>query len=230
MLRLSVECDEVPEEATAAVRQLSQNTGTYLRRVSPTYAAEPRTLTSKYQRCDQFLTLSTQRRVLAEIISRAPSSSVSRHYSINGEELFTLDKLPDFLFALRSYQSTPNSTSSESPRTTSSGRQGSLDFSPFRGATSPRKLRYEAYAAPQPVPSLRYLSSPRRTRPSVSSPEGRTRSLSRASDASNSLNELSKTITPGELTLAAAQSPFYALEVRIILVVPQPVAQIEIGR
>lgn len=39
MLRLSVECDEVTEEVTAAVRRLSQDTGTYLRRVSATYAA-----------------------------------------------------------------------------------------------------------------------------------------------------------------------------------------------
>ncbi|KAG8214010.1 armadillo-type protein [Butyriboletus roseoflavus] len=188
MLRLSVECDEVPEEVTAAVRRLSQNTGTYLRR-----------------RCDQFLTLSTQRRILAEIISRAPSSS-----------------LPDFLFALNSYQSTPNTASSQSSRTTSSGSQDSLNFSPSRGAASARQLRYEAYAAPQPVPSLRYLSSPRRSKASVSSPEGRIRSLSRASDASNPLDELSKTITPGELTLAAAQSPFYGLETGRI---PEPVTQ-----
>ncbi|KAF8557577.1 ARM repeat-containing protein [Imleria badia] len=196
MLRLSVECDEVPEQVTVAVHQLSQHASTYLRR-----------------RCDQFLSLSTQRRVLAEIISGAPSPS-----------------LPDFLFALTRYQSNPKATPPQSPRTISSGRQDLLEFSPSRGTVSARRLRYEAYAAPQPVPSLRYLSSPRRSKGSVSSPEGSTRSLSRASNASNSLNELAKTITPGELTLAAAQSPFYALEVRITRMVPRPVAQTEIER
>jgi len=39
---------------------------------------------------------------------------------------------------------------------------------------------------------------------------------------SNTLNELAKTITPGELTLAAAQSPFDALETGRIL---EPVVQ-----
>ena len=46
MLRLSVECDEVPETVTAAVGRLSQHSGSHLRRVSLTYAAFPHTLTS----------------------------------------------------------------------------------------------------------------------------------------------------------------------------------------
>ncbi|KAF8444709.1 armadillo-type protein [Boletus edulis BED1] len=188
ILRLSVECEDVPEQVTAAVRRLSQHTGAYLRR-----------------RCDLFLTLSTQRRVLAEIISRAPSSS-----------------LPDFLSALTGYKSNTNVTPSQSPRTISSGRQDLLEFSPSQGTGSARKLRYEAYAAPQLVPSLRYHSSPRRQKGSASSPEGSTRSLSHASDASNSLNELAKTISPGELTLAAAQSSFDPLETSRIL---EPVAR-----
>ncbi|KAG9316700.1 armadillo-type protein [Chiua virens] len=180
MLRISVECDEIPEEVTVAVGQLSQHSRTHLRR-----------------RCDQFLTLSTQRRVLAEVVSSARSSS-----------------LPDFLSALISYQSKPDAMSTQSPRTTLSGRQDAfnVDISPSRGAASPRKLRYEAYEVPQPITSLRHLSSPRRPKSSVSSPEGSTRSLSCASETSNSLNELAKTITPGELTLAAAQEPFYAAE------------------
>ena len=76
MLRLSVECDEVPEQVTDAVRRLSQHTSTYLRIVSRMYIAYLYADFS-YQRCDQFLTLATQRRVLADIISRASSSSVS---------------------------------------------------------------------------------------------------------------------------------------------------------
>ena len=167
------------------------------------------------------MTLSTQRRVLSEIISRAPTSSVSCHIVIGGKESLTLDKLPDFLFALTTYQPNPTATPSQSPRTTSSGHQDLLDLSPSRGTASARKLRYEAYAAPQPVPSLRHPSSPRRPKGSVSSPEGSTRSLSRASDVSNSLNELAKTITPGELTLAAAQGPFGVHEVRISRIVPR---------
>ncbi|KAI9569737.1 armadillo-type protein [Boletus coccyginus] len=188
MLRLSVECDEVPEIVTAAVRRLSQHTSSHLRR-----------------RCDQFLALSTQRRALAEIISKAPSSS-----------------LPDFLFALTSYQSNPMAMPSQSPRTPPSGRRDLLDFSPSRETASARKLRYAAYATPEPVPSLKYLSSPRRSKSSVSSPEGSRRSLSRASDAPNPLNELAKTITPGELTLAAAQSPFDVPKSRILAPATQP--------
>ncbi|KAF9227270.1 ARM repeat-containing protein [Gyrodon lividus] len=177
MLRLSVECDGVPEDVMSAVRGLSQLAGRHLRR-----------------RCDQFLALSINRRVLADVISRAQSSS-----------------LPDFLFALTSYQSNSTSGSSQSPCSPSiltPERSGSSSFSPSRAIASPRRLRYEAYAAPQPIPSLRHLSSPRRPGSSLSSPESRTRSLSRASDTSQSLIELSRTITPGELTLAVAQSPF----------------------
>ncbi|KAF9237513.1 armadillo-type protein [Melanogaster broomeanus] len=147
MLRLTAECDEVPEDVISTVHGLSQFAGRHLRR-----------------RCDQFLALSTQRRVLADVISRAPSSS-----------------LPDFLSALTSYQA---------KRSDSSG------FSPSGTAALQRKLRYEAYAAPQPVRGLRHL------------PKSRTRSLSRASDTSQSLNELARTITPGELTLTAAKISF----------------------
>ncbi|KAF8842990.1 ARM repeat-containing protein [Paxillus ammoniavirescens] len=174
MLRLSAECDEVPEDIINAVHELSQLAGRHLRR-----------------RCDQFLALSGQRRVLADVISRAPSSS-----------------LPDFLFSLASYQSNSASGSSQASRSPSTPRRSRpLSLSPSQTAASPRKLRYEAYAAPQPVPSLRHLSSPGRFRNLLSSPEGR-RSLSRASDTSQSLSDLGRTLTPGELTLAAAQSPF----------------------
>lgn len=127
-----------------------------------------------------------------------------------------LFKLPDFLYALTSYQSSPDTTSLQSPRTPSSpGRQDSLELSPSRRVASGRKLRYEAYAAPQPTPSFRYLSSPRRSKGSVSGSEGSIRSLSRASRTSNQSNELAETITPGELTLAVAQNPFYAPQVRV---------------
>lgn len=37
MLRLSVECDDVPEEVTATVRRLSQQSGAHLRRVGLTH-------------------------------------------------------------------------------------------------------------------------------------------------------------------------------------------------
>ncbi|KIK97374.1 hypothetical protein PAXRUDRAFT_31834 [Paxillus rubicundulus Ve08.2h10] len=173
MLRLSAECDEVPEDVISAVRELSQFAGRHLHR-----------------RCDQFLALSSQRHVLAEVISRAQSSS-----------------LPDFLFALASHQSNSASGSSQpsrSPSISTPQRPRSSSFSP--ATASPRKLRYEAYAAPQPMPSLRHLSSPGRLRNSLSGSEGR-RSLSRASDTSQSLSDLGRTLTPGELTLAATQSP-----------------------
>ncbi|KIJ67872.1 hypothetical protein HYDPIDRAFT_185857 [Hydnomerulius pinastri MD-312] len=179
MLRVSAECDEVPEEVSGVVHDLSQTAGRHLRR-----------------RCEQFLAISSQRHVLAHVISRAPSSS-----------------LPDFLFALASYQS--NSTDGTSPNNSPislSHRSESSGFSPPRAITSSSKLRYDAYAAPQAVPSLRHLASPRRPGSSLSSTQIRMRSLSRASDTSQSMFELAKTVTPGELTLAAAQDPFEMIQ------------------
>ncbi|KAG2146464.1 armadillo-type protein [Suillus bovinus] len=133
-------------------------------------------------RCSLFLTYCAQRNVLAGIIAQAPSSS-----------------LPDFLVALTTYGS-------------NTGASAPIDLkiselspgSPPRTSLSPRKLRYEAYGTPQAVPSLRHLSSPRRNEGIISSLGSRTRSSSRASERGMS-SELARTITPGELTIAAAQ-------------------------
>ncbi|KAH7926514.1 ARM repeat-containing protein [Leucogyrophana mollusca] len=173
MLRVSAECNEVSPDVVDLVTKLSQFSGRHIRR-----------------RCEQFITVSSQRRVLADLVSHAPSST-----------------LPDFLAALTNYQSGIAGGSSQpgSPRVS---HTTSPALSPPRSAASPSKLRYDAYASPQPVPSLRHLTSPR-NRPSssrsmISSPGSRSRSLSQASDGRPSLDELTRTVTPGELTLAAA--------------------------
>ena len=101
-----------------------------------------------------------------------------------------------------------------------SGSHSSLTLSPqspVRAGLSPNKLRYEAYAAPQAVPSLRHLLNPHRTESTLSSPGSRTRSSSRGSDRGMSLAEFARTFTPGELAIFAAESPLHDLrEVRTI--------------
>ncbi|KAJ8592328.1 ARM repeat-containing protein [Rhizopogon salebrosus TDB-379] len=122
-------------------------------------------------RCSLFLTYYGQRNVLSGVIAQAPSSS-----------------LPDFLVALKMHQTNISGTSMR-PSESHSGPA----LSPPRAGLSPNKLRYDAYAAPQAVPSLR------------------TRSPSLASERGSSLAELARTITPGELTIVAAQGPLHDL-------------------
>ncbi|KAG2148535.1 armadillo-type protein [Suillus cothurnatus] len=143
-------------------------------------------------RCNLFLTYCGQRDVLTGIIAQASSSS-----------------LPDFFAALTTYGSNPN-TSTPVDIKSPSALDGLSSGSPPRASLSPRKLRYEAYGTPQAVPSLRHLLSPRRNEGTLSSAGSRTRSSSRASERGMS-SELAKTITPGELTIAAAQGPLQDL-------------------
>ncbi|KAG2150452.1 armadillo-type protein [Suillus clintonianus] len=141
-------------------------------------------------RCSIFLTYCDQRNVLAGIIAQASSSS-----------------LPDFSAALITYHSSPAGTSTPVRLKSPSALTGLSPSSPPRASLSPSKLRYEAYATPQAVPSLRHLLSPRRNDSSLPSLGSRTRSSSRASEHEMSLAELSRTITPGELTIVAARGP-----------------------
>ncbi|KAG1878094.1 armadillo-type protein [Suillus subalutaceus] len=143
-------------------------------------------------RCSLFLTYCGQRDVLTGIIAQASSSS-----------------LPDFLAALTTYESNPGASAPVDLKSPSAVYGLSPD-SPPRASLSPRKLRYEAYGTPQAVPSLRHLLSPRRNEDTLLSSGNRTRSSSRASERGMS-SELARTITPGELTIAAAQGPLQDL-------------------
>ncbi|KAG1881413.1 armadillo-type protein [Suillus tomentosus] len=147
-------------------------------------------------RCGLFLTYCGQRDVLTSIIAQASSSS-----------------LPDFLVALTTYGSNAGASPPVPPVNLkpSSTISGLSPGSPPRASLSPRQLRYEAYGTPQAVPSLRHLLSPSRgTFSSPGSTTSRTRSSSRASERRMS-SELVRTITPGELTIAAAQGPLQEL-------------------
>lgn len=141
-------------------------------------------------RCSLFLTYYGQRNVLTSIIAHASSSS-----------------LPDFLTALTTYGSNPGASGGLKSPSAVCGRSPA---SPPRASLSPRELRYEAYGTPQAVPSLRHLLSPRRNESTLPSPGSRTRSSSRASERGMS-SELARTITPGELTIAAARGPLQDL-------------------
>ncbi|KAG1815973.1 armadillo-type protein [Suillus subaureus] len=144
-------------------------------------------------RCSLFLTYCGQRDALTGIIAQASTSS-----------------LPDFLAALTTYGSNPGASTPANLKSPSA-IYGLSPGSPPRASLSPRKLRYEAYGTPQAVPSLRHLLSPRKNESTLSSPGSRTRSSSRASERGMS-SELTRTITPGELTIAAAQSDYNQLD------------------
>ncbi|KAF8070331.1 armadillo-type protein [Lyophyllum atratum] len=132
------------------------------------------------QRCEQFVTLAKDKTALAEIVKNARSSS-----------------LPDFLAALqdRSNQRPPTSP----PAAPSSSR-----------ILSSSKLRYNAYDTPIPGPKLRTRESsrspysPRSSRLETLSDSGHD-PLPRVSSrlSVSSADPLSRTMTPGDLTLAA---------------------------
>lgn len=165
MLRLSAECDKVPQEVYTAVHELSQSAGRHIRR-----------------RCDQFLTLSLQRHIVNDIVSRASSAS-----------------LPDFVSALTNYQ--PSSVGNLSSQLVPDSPGRALP----RAGTTSNKLRYDAYAAPQPVSSLRQLLSLQQAEGSSTNPQNIT---SGENGTSIYLNELARTVTPREMTLVMAEPPF----------------------
>lgn len=74
-----------------------------------------------------------------------------------------------------------------------------------RAGTTSNKLRYDAYAAPQPVPSLRHLLSLQQAEGSSTNPQNIT---SGGNGTSIYLNELARTVTPREMTLVMAEPPF----------------------
>ncbi|KAJ7124951.1 armadillo-type protein [Mycena epipterygia] len=134
------------------------------------------------QRCEEFASLSAQKDVLAQIIQSSQSAS-----------------LPDFLEALHGY----NTLSSKSKTKSDLAHEPSSPSS-SRAPLSSSKLRYTAYEAPPPTARLRDRASS----------GGSSRSGSRASSqlsgasAGQSLDELSRTVTAGDLTLAAAAEKF----------------------
>ncbi|KAF7362087.1 Adaptin-N domain-containing protein [Mycena venus] len=99
--------------------------------------------------------------------------------------------LPDFLEALHGYKA------QSSTKTTRDTTQEPSSPSSSRASLSGNKLRYTAYEAPPPAPRLRNRASS----------GGSSRSDSRAS-SQLSLDELSRTVTAGDLTLAAAAQGF----------------------
>ncbi|KAJ7594776.1 armadillo-type protein [Mycena floridula] len=112
MLRISAECEVVPETALTAVAQLSQVSKRHIR-----------------TRCDQFLTLSSQKGLLSTIVGSAQTLT-----------------LPGFLHALQRHQR----SRSDSPVSLASPSPTQMNISLMAS-----KLRYAAYEAPVPVKSLR---------------------------------------------------------------------------
>jgi AP-4 complex subunit epsilon-1 len=118
--------------------------------------------------------------------------------------LSELAQLPDFLEAL-----TTEASPRASPVILPTSPPGSPDRSSPRLSLSASKLRYAAYDPPQVVSRLRRPSSSQRSYSSSSrsgtySNHGGTNSrLSVASEERSSVDELSRTVTAGDLALAA---------------------------
>ncbi|KAG6920089.1 hypothetical protein DXG01_010157 [Tephrocybe rancida] len=129
------------------------------------------------QRCEQFTSLVANKHKLIEIVNRSRSSS-----------------LPDFLTALVEAN---NRSPPPAPPTTLSVPSGQ--------SLSASKLRYDAYDTPVAAPKLRNRDVSRSPGPAgmAAGREPRTRVNSGWSDSS--ADSLSKTLTPGELTLAASR-------------------------
>ncbi|KAJ6602168.1 armadillo-type protein [Mycena sp. CBHHK59/15] len=131
-------------------------------------------------RCEQFSTLSSQKDSLADIVQSAESSS-----------------LPDFLEALQTYKTRPSKTRSTSVRAEEPSSPSSS-----RASFSASKLRYTAYEAPPPTVRLRDRVSSGGSSPGRSG--SRASSQLSGSSGRQPPDELSRTVTAGDLTLAAA--------------------------
>ncbi|KAJ7128916.1 armadillo-type protein [Mycena crocata] len=125
-------------------------------------------------RCEEFTFIAGQKDVLAEIIQSAHSSS-----------------LPDFLDALHRYKTVTSKTKPDLARESSSPSSSRASL------PSSHKLRYTAYETPPPTARLRDRAS------SGGSSGSRSSQLSSAGSA-QALDELTRTVTAGDLTLAAA--------------------------
>ncbi|KAJ7668431.1 armadillo-type protein [Mycena polygramma] len=126
------------------------------------------------QRCEEFTTLSAQKNLLGEIVRSAHSSS-----------------LPDFLEALHVYKIQSSTKTTPDPTHEPSSPSSS------RASLPGNKLRYAAYDAPPPTARLRDRAS------SGGSSRSESRPSSQLSRSSTGLDELSRTVTAGDLTLAA---------------------------
>jgi len=87
MLRLSNECEEVPEEVIEKVKKMVEIAGKFLRRVWCLFVAPGTPLMRPIlQRYDQFLFLTENKDLLRKVVSTAKSSSV-------GDPVVTSNKL-----------------------------------------------------------------------------------------------------------------------------------------
>ncbi|KAI0707595.1 ARM repeat-containing protein [Earliella scabrosa] len=131
------------------------------------------------RRCDQFTTLSQSRETLRRIIANTHSSS-----------------LPDFVFALEKHGADQRAPSRSPVIMPSSPplKARTPEPSSSRASPVPHKLRYAAYEPPRPTPRLRRMSS------------GSSRHSDDGGSRTRSYQDLSATVTAGDLTLVAQTS------------------------
>ena len=117
--------------------------------------------------------------------------------SINVDQSSTSAQLPEFVFALEKHGADQQRAPSRSPVIMPSSpplKARTPEPSSSRASPVPHKLRYAAYEPPRPTPRLRRMSS------------GSSRHSDDGGSRTRSYQDLSATVTAGDLTLAAQTS------------------------
>lgn len=202
MLRLSDECEEVPEEVIKRVKKVAETAGKFLRPVRLfIVVADLPLMYPAPQRYDQFLFCVENKDFLRKIVTTAKSSSVCKPV-VTSKNLLKVSQIPDFAFSLESNHGLANepSTQPQGQLPTSQAPSLIVGFSPPQSPAQ-RPLRYDAYEAP-PQPERHNSRSPTQHRSRSSLSARSSSQLSADSLSSDYMDpEMAKTMTAGELTL-----------------------------
>lgn len=76
MLRIAVDCEEIPPEVLILVKELSQNSRRHVREVNTFLQPQSVRLTLNFKRCEQFISLCAKRNLLNDVVARARSPTV----------------------------------------------------------------------------------------------------------------------------------------------------------
>ncbi|PCH37830.1 ARM repeat-containing protein [Wolfiporia cocos MD-104 SS10] len=138
------------------------------------------------RRCDQFMNLSLRKGALRSIVLAAKSTS-----------------LPDFMAALEAHESGQLNHAATSPQLRAAQ---SPERSVSRSSQTSHKLRYDAYEPPKLGPRLRRVSS----NSSRTSDDGSSKFIGQSRTQHDALT---RTLTPGDLALAAREEDLESLYV-----------------
>jgi AP-4 complex subunit epsilon-1 len=89
MLRVAAGCDEVPSDVLSIVAEVGKTAGRHIRRVNILPIGSFKHSLIKFQRCDQFTALCKEKDVLADLVRKAKSPSVTNPIPSEFQNLFT---------------------------------------------------------------------------------------------------------------------------------------------